>query len=238
MPRLCLMGVGGSAAAASSLLTDLCAYWKLEEASGTRNDSHSTNHLTDNNTVTQAVGKLGNAGQFTRANSEYLSLADNAALSTGDIDFSVQAWVYLDSLPANMFIVAKDNVSPREYRLDYHLADDRFRFFCFKSDDSVAGLVRADSLGTPATGTWYHILAWHNAATDTVNIQVNGGTVDSAATTGVPSDTAASFVIGAEGSPNHYWDGRIDSVAVWKKVLSVGERASLYAAGSGLEYPF
>lgn len=40
----------------SGLKANLQAYWNLDEASGTRNDSHSTNHLTDNNTVTQAAG--------------------------------------------------------------------------------------------------------------------------------------------------------------------------------------
>src|SRR3990167_885680 len=40
----------------ASLTTGLTAYWNLVEASGTRNDSASTNHLTDNATVTQAAG--------------------------------------------------------------------------------------------------------------------------------------------------------------------------------------
>lgn len=54
--------------AVSPLLTSLIAHWKLDEASGTRNDSHGTNHLTDNNTVTTATAKLGtNAAQFTAA---------------------------------------------------------------------------------------------------------------------------------------------------------------------------
>ncbi len=225
-------------AGASPLLASLVAYWKLDEASGTRSDSHGSCHLTDNNTVTQAGGKLANAAQFTRANSEYLSLADNASMSTGDIDFTVQAWVYLDSKPVNMFIVAKDNGSPREYRLDYVQASDRFRFFAFTSSDSVAGIVSADSLGAPATGTWYHLLAWHDATANTVSIQVNGGTVDAAGTVGVPSDTAASLWIGAENGTNHFFDGRIDEVAFWKRTLTSGERSSLYAAGAGLEYPF
>jgi len=35
----------------SSLATNLVSYWELEEASGTRVDSHGSNDLTDNNTV-------------------------------------------------------------------------------------------------------------------------------------------------------------------------------------------
>lgn len=83
-----------------TLLDGLVSYWKLEEANGARVDSvvASGNDLTDNNTVTQAVGVLGNAAQFTAANSESLSHADNASLGTGDIDFTVASWVYFDSL--------------------------------------------------------------------------------------------------------------------------------------------
>ena len=36
---------------ASSLLTSLISYWKLDETSGTRVDVVSGNDLTDNNTV-------------------------------------------------------------------------------------------------------------------------------------------------------------------------------------------
>lgn len=35
---------------------NLVSYWDLDEKSGTRNDSHGTNHLTDNGSVTQAKG--------------------------------------------------------------------------------------------------------------------------------------------------------------------------------------
>src|SRR3990167_8248201 len=82
-----------------TLPTSLMAYFKLDEASGTRVDSKSTNDLTDNNTVTQAVGKVANAAQFTSANSEYLSIGDTLDLSTGDIDFTISGWMYPDSHP-------------------------------------------------------------------------------------------------------------------------------------------
>src|SRR4051812_43478016 len=96
------------AVAASPLLTNLASYWKLEEASGTRADEIGSQTLTDNNTVTQAVGKLGNAAQFTAANSESLSHADSATLSLGaDQDFTLGAWVYLDSKGANRVIASK-----------------------------------------------------------------------------------------------------------------------------------
>ncbi len=37
------------------------------------------------------------ARQYTAANTEFHSIADNASLSTGDIDFMIGGWIYLDS---------------------------------------------------------------------------------------------------------------------------------------------
>src|SRR5574341_2164717 len=94
---------------------NLISFWELEEASGTRLDATaSDNDLTDNNTVTQATGKVGNAAQFTRANTEYLSIAHNTSIACGDIDQTRCAWVYLDSKPAadsNMDIFGKNSTN-------------------------------------------------------------------------------------------------------------------------------
>lgn len=39
-----------------ALTDNLISWWSLDEASGTRYDSHGTNHLTDNNTVSSEAG--------------------------------------------------------------------------------------------------------------------------------------------------------------------------------------
>ena len=83
-------------------LTDgLVSCWDLDEASGTRYDAYGTNDLTDYNTVGQAAGVNGYAGSFISANSEYLAHSDNADLSTGNIDFTVMAWVYPTNISAS-----------------------------------------------------------------------------------------------------------------------------------------
>ena len=102
-----------------SFTDNFIAFWKLGEASGTRVDSIGSNDLTDNNTVTQAAGKIGNCAQFTAANSEYLSIADNAALSTGDIDFSIVFWVYFDSTPSFADVIAKWAAGEQEYVVEF-----------------------------------------------------------------------------------------------------------------------
>lgn len=231
---------GGGNPTAAGLLTSLVAFWKLDEASGVRDDAVGANNLTDNNTVTQAAGTVGNAAQFTAANSEYLSIADNADLSTGDIDFTVTAWVYLDSKGANRTIASKASFGIEEWLLRYSSANDRFEFYILDSTPAFR-VATANTLGVPATATWYFIVAWHDATANTVSIQVNDGTADSgAAGSGGPADRAGAFGIGAygDGTAATFHDGRVDAAGFWKRTLTATEKTYLYNGGSGREYPF
>lgn len=219
----------------------LVSYWNLDESSGDRADSQGSNTLTDNNTVTAnssvPSARYANAGQFTRTNSEYLSISDNASLSIGDIDFTFSAWVYLDSKPSsNLYLITKAPTTNTEYALLYNNAngtEDRFQFF-FTTGGTSKTVSGTTGL---STGVWYFVVAWHDAAGDTVNLQVNDGTAASAATAGLaPTDTANTFRIGSYDGTQLYQDGRIDNVGFWKRTLTSGERTALYNYGIGKSY--
>ena len=225
-----------------ALVDNLIAFWKLEEASGSRIDSVGSNNLTDNNTVTQATGIVGNAAQFARANSEHLSILDNIDLSTGDIDFSFACWIYLDSKTNSSSILGKWTglADQREYLLIYlGGATDRFHFVVSGDGNGTQSKnINADTFGAVPTGVWIFVVFWHDATANTVNISVNNGAVDSAAHTFGVFDGTGDFNIGATEAAFDFMDGRIDAVGFWKKVLSAAERTELYNNGNGLEYPF
>ena len=114
-------------------LTNLAAWWTLDEAitNGTRNDS-STNvqHLSDNNTVPYSTGKVGNAISLTYTNSEYMSRADSANLSMGDIDFTIGTWVKATTLPGSANIIMSKGspsaaANSSEYAIYYSSAVSR-----------------------------------------------------------------------------------------------------------------
>lgn len=224
-----------------ALLDNLISYWSLEEASGSRADATATgNTLTDNFTVTQQTGKIANCAQLTAANSEYLSRADNASLSTGNIDFSVAAWVYLDSI-VNGTIASKWVITgnQREYLLFYnntdHAPNNRFSLLVSATGTSTIGIVDATSFGAASTATWYFVVAWHDSVADTINICVNDGTVNSVAhTTGVFDGTGA-FDIGRIANL-YFWNGRIDEVAFAKRVWTAAEITWMYNGGAGRSY--
>lgn len=221
-----------------ALTDNLISFWELEEASGTRNDSHSTNHLTDNAAVSSAAGKVGNAADFTAASTQYLSRTSNAALQTGNIDFSFAYWAKFKSTAAPAFsLVTKDVDTPsnsRDYTNDWD-NNGKFRFYI---NGSGGGLIVSSAAFT-ALNTWHFVVSWHDSVGDTLNIQVDDGTVTSAATlAAVPQATGAEFRIGARAyaANQNYTNGVIDQVGFWKRVLTAAERTQLYNSGSGLAY--
>ena len=185
------------------------------------------------------VSMAGRAAQFTAADSESLSIADNAAMSTGDIDFSWAGWVYLDDKSADRQIAGKwDTASNnREWNVGYDNTGDRFRFIVSPDGTSTNTSVDADNLGSPSTGRWYFIVVWHDATANTINIQVDNGTVDSVAHTTGLSDQGGAFELGARnGGAADFFDGRMVAGAFWKKVLTAAERTWLYHEGNGRIY--
>lgn len=219
-----------------ALNNGLVGYWNMDETSGNRSDSSGNGTtLTDTNTVTSTLGKFRNSGLFSAASSEYLTASDNSAVSTGDIDFTLSAWVYLNAGAgaANRTIIDKEqqSLSTGEYRLRYTASGTTFTFDIFDSGANNVGTVSATSTAV-ATQTWYFVTAWHDANANTVNIQVNNGTIHSSATTGAPTDTGARFGIGAEQwSFSGFWDGSIDDARMYKRVLSATNRSQLYNWG-------
>lgn len=221
-----------------NLFTKLISYWKLgEAASTTRVDSHGNNDLTDFNSVTQAAGILGNAASFAKANSEYLSLTDNADMSLmSDESFTWCTWVYLVSSGSFNGIIHKGTSTDREYQV-YHDSGGDY-VFLIGSGPSTFNILGATTFGAAPLNTWTFICAWHDADADTMNIQVNDGTVDSKAHTLGTTDSTGDFHFGTMENTSFFWDGRIDETGFWKRVLTAAERSELYNSGVGLTYPF
>jgi hypothetical protein len=245
-----LAGVRQLKPQARALQANMVAYWPGDEASGNLLDAHTGNYDgTDAASVTSGTGLVyASARQYTAANSEFHYIGDNAALSTGDIDFTIAFWINVDSLGANRYCVSKVGYANGQGEFLVGVADTNVLFFRVYDGTwaTAVGYVAAATQGAISTGNWYFVVAWHDSVANTVNIQVNAGTVDSAATTGAVGDSTASLFIGAVGSNEtgggNFTDGRIGPTMFWKSagggggVLSAAQRTALYNAGAGLTY--
>lgn len=209
-------------------LTGLVAYWSLDEMSGTRVDSFSSNDLTDNNTVGYTTGKIGNAASFVSGNAEYLSIADNAEVSTGDVDWSLEMWVNLSNKSAAYVLASKwDGIGSQEWILYYNQGVDRFEL------TSPTQTVTANALGSPQAGAAYFLYVWHDADANVVGIRVD----DEYENTGVwnaPADGSSSFQLGRAISG--HLSGWLDEVAFRKRLLTPAEITWRYNGGVGRDY--
>ena len=221
-----------------ALTTSLISYWKMDESSGTRVDSHGTDDLAESGgTTNSSTGKINSAANFVAANAAKLQHADDANLSTGDIDFTFACWVKLTSKTSIGTIFAKWSFTTFEFTLYYYQAIDRFEFAVRNSANSSTVVVDANNLGAVSTGTWYYIVVWHDSVNDTLNIKVNDGTADATAHSGGVRDGAEPFAVGAFSNAANYLDGLVDELAMWKRVLTSTEHTQLYNSGNGLAYP-
>jgi hypothetical protein len=102
--------------------------------------------------------------------------------------------------------------------------------------NSTGGTANTATYGGAAltTGVWYHIVGWHDSVANTVNITVDNGTVYSTATAIAPSDSTSSFRLGARHTTAEaFFDGLIEDVRFYKRVLTAEERAVLVAGFRG-----
>lgn len=214
----------------SDLTTDLVAYWHLDEASGTRYDAISTNDLTDHNTVGQNTGKIDQAAEFEDGNNERLTIADNAALSGGDVDFTIAAWVYITT-NENDFVLGKFGAAgDREYRIRY--IDTTGNLIWHVSADCT-NFDQIDTNTSISLNAWNYVIAWHDATNNEISIQLNNGTVETTAHSGGICDGSEDFSLSTSGTNGI--DGRLDEVAVWRRLLTSQERTDLYNNGDGLD---
>ncbi len=221
---------------ASPLLISLIAYYKLDDTAWQDASGHG-NDLTPTNTPTVAAGKVGNAASFVALSLQRLSHADTAELSGADVDITLACWVNLASKTTYRPFVSKSSSSTNkdmEYSLYYDQGADRFHLTV--GNGVSAGEV--NGLSSPSLSTWYYIVAWHDSTLNTVNIQVNDGSINVAAWTGGSFDGSGLLRIGDWNGLVYFMDGLIDEVSIWRRLLTIAERTQLYGGGNGLSYPF
>ncbi|HEX8501367.1 MAG TPA: GDSL-type esterase/lipase family protein, partial [Pyrinomonadaceae bacterium] len=217
----------------STLNDSLISLWMMNNV----NDSHGSNHLTNNGAVT-----FDSAGaNFSGLN--HLSVANNSTLDpTTYQSFTYAARFRLNSKATTQSILSKtDGASANEYALNYVSAADgfdRFRWNVYPGGNTQVG-VTASSAGAPSAGVDYLVVAWYDAQTVQACIQVNGGTADCTSVALIPHPYTSTLAIGATLAPGAALrlNGSVRFVGFWGKALTSEERAELYENQAVLSYP-
>ena len=138
---------------------------------------------------------------------DYLSFANDPSFDFGTGDFTVEAWVWLDSVTGDQYVVSLDN---GDNNTSLRLSDGKFEFI-----GSTNGVLRWRMIGTTAIqpGCWYHVVGIRSV--NTFKLFVNGVQEGSEAIYAGSTVIDPQVFIGVEDAGHsNFVKGQIDEVRV------------------------
>ena len=237
---------GGVPTTGTALKTNLVAYWTLNESSDgsgavSRLDS-SGNNLTlgDYNTTPSASGLKGNCADLEYDNQEYLALKDRTENVMGNIDFTIAFWIKPESSRVQ-YLVSKGNetsaVSAYAYLSYLNSSNTLYWIVSAASADK--------SINIPSVinnGNWYFVVMYHDSVNDLIGAAINNGTHVTGSFNGGCVDYSYMVTnIGKKPQTTidkyaNGFDGMMDEIGIWKRMLTPAEITWLYNAGAGRTY--
>jgi hypothetical protein len=216
------------------LYDGLIAWWGFDEPSGSvQYDAHSGGlytyyHLTNNNTVQAAPGKIMNAASFNDADNDYLS--SNTVPQTAN--FTVAAWVYLDDNAEDYgeTILFGDGYG-FAWMIDTGWDAGGYAFMAAYLD-GIPDYVEIAGEDGLAEG-WHFIVAWCDGSVIYMQVDNDASMISSSAIADPIINVGDPFLI---SSPTDGISHRVDQVGLWDRPLTAMERAALFNHGNGMPY--
>ncbi len=192
----------------------LVGYWPLNEGTGTVAGDMSGNGKTGTLTGgTWAIGKRGGALSFNGTSDKVTG--GNITVGT---TMTISAWIKKNNSTGQKSFFSNRTGSGRVY-----LGLSGTQVFLYDSSATPSPIYSGS--GSAQIGQWQHIVATNDGSTTV--FYVNGVQVTS--TSQVRTASTGAFGIGWDPSiTTEYWDGLIDDVRVYSRVLSASEVLALY----------
>lgn len=200
------------------------AYWTFDETAGATAEDSA---LDNDGTVVGAGwtdGKVAGALSFD-GSSDVVQVPDALTTDYFSGRFTVMSWVYDAS---------NGNTSQRIISKETTGANDQF-WMAFSFGTlfiGVDGNFYAPSFAL-ATDTWYHIAATYDDDEDSLLVYIDGILVLDQTTTASLTDNAEPLYIGSNWEGSKYWEGLIDDVQIFDRVLDARDIAEAAADGAG-----
>ena len=142
--------------------------------------------------------------------------------------YTVSAWARLNSTESDSIILSQDGGSYSPFILWYEPDYGTWMFGVKQADEATGTAYYGVAADQPAAANvWTHVTGTYDSVTQKLQLYVNGvlqGTTQSAGSW----DAGGAFQIGRyqwAGQRMHYFDGSIDEVAAWQRVLTAAEIA-------------
>lgn len=200
---------------------DLISWWKLDESSGDAFDSSGNTLKLVNTNVTFSSGRIDGAASFNGSDSYFNNLGPDLA----NRSFSISSWLYANNLSADRVWLNIGSNSVSDQALHLRLTSTGALRFGFYFDD-------LDTAGNVFTaGAWHQVVYTYDATTNRRVIYVDG--VQKATDIAAADFSGNSDAYLGSWATDEIWNGKIDDVKVYKRVLTSSEIADLAAGGTG-----
>lgn len=179
-------------------------------------------------TIEEAIkiynGRWGEGLSFDGTN-DYVNCENDTSLNITDA-ITICAWIKPDTLDVWAGIVAKGSSGFSGYRTLINPGTNQVLFQVHR----VAGAKTVTTAGAIPLGKWSYIVATYDKDAGADNLIVYRNTVPtSLTTTGAMTVSGDSLIIGEQG--DLYFDGVIDEVHVYNRMLAAWEIKALYEQG-------
>ena len=220
----------------------LIGHWTLNETAGTTATDSTVN--ANNGTMAGGMdaatdtvpGKVGTALDFDGTDDD-IHITDPGTGSILDIDngeeISISAWIYPRALTGFVSILNKGTAAGTISNYGLQTDNQQLNFFYH---NSTWHEYRTDSNVFPNANQWYHVTVTHTLGTaSAIKLYVNGQE-ESGTWWGGSGDTPVlmndeDLVIGSYNTIEH-WDGYIDDVRMYNRIISPAEVMALYELGN------
>lgn len=225
------------------MVTDGLIFWlDVDEVSGTRFDAHSLGNDFDSvNGVSFGTGKTGNAASFASASLQCLEipLANQTSMDYSlSADFTVAMWIKPTTITTSWMYLYDNMVSNK----GSGAIINNTKIALYVPKVSIHTNLQLTISGGFSAGNWYHVVLQFDGSAAKARFVINNvatawtGATFSPPFPSAPYDPAATFRLGSSVAGGSYFNGLMDTPAMWGRTLSDAEISELYNSGNGASY--
>jgi hypothetical protein len=155
----------------------------------------------------------------------------SASVLNTTADFSVCSWARLANKSQSMTVVSQQGAVASGFYLMYSASDDQWQFRMAKQDAYGSFEDWARSQDAPIEGQWTHLCGVYQAAANQLSLYVDGVVQTSHVRATAAWNATGRLRVGDmqwDGSLRNFFDGDIDDVQAYARVLSDSEIVGLH----------
>jgi hypothetical protein len=216
----------------------------MDEASGTRFDSHGSLDLTESGGAVASRNVIGGDGiDISQAGTEILVASPGTTPAFSQNTLTVAAWTTIDALASfnTIFSYGTNLAAPPwttvALTMGYRSSPGAFEVF-FGHGGTFAQ-IQGTTFGAVSPSTLYLVAAYLDTTNNLMGISVDGGAWQTAANANGAFNAGAAYdiTVGRYKTVAPFrLDGGAARIGMWNRILSNADLITLYNSGAGLTY--